>query len=53
MAIIQKPDALSMLGNLKKFIITSGSQVVFELKEGSTVLFSATYESGIDGACYN
>lgn len=49
MAIIQKPDALSMLGNLKKFIITSGSQVVFELKEGSTVLFSATYESGIDG----
>src|SRR5690554_4284132 len=49
MAIIQKPDALSMLGNMKKFIVSSGSQISFELKEGSTVLFSATYEPGTDG----
>ncbi|MDD2300830.1 MAG: hypothetical protein PHU69_14500, partial [Fermentimonas sp.] len=49
MAIIQKPDALSLLGNLKKFIISSGSQIVFELKEGDTILLSATYEPGING----
>lgn len=49
MAIIQKPDALSMLGNMKKFIVSSGSQISFELKEGSTVLLAATYEPGTDG----
>ncbi|MDD4698042.1 MAG: hypothetical protein PHR52_10970 [Fermentimonas sp.] len=49
MAIIQKPDALSMSGNMKKFIVSSGSQIVFELKEGNSTLLSATYESGVDG----
>ena len=49
MAIIQQPDALSMSGNMKKFIVSSGSQIVFELKEGITTLLSATYEPGVDG----
>lgn len=49
MVIIQKPDALSMSGNMKKFIVSSGSQIVFELKDGITTLLSAAYEPGIDG----
>lgn len=49
MAIIQKPDSLSMSGNMKKFIISSASQIAFELKEGPSVLLSATYEPGPDG----
>ena len=49
MAIIQQPDALSMSGNMKKFIVSSGTQISFELKEGDTVLLSATYEPGMDG----
>jgi len=48
-AIIQKPDALSLSGNMKKFILSSGTVITFQLKEGSTVLLDATYESGGDG----
>lgn len=48
-AIIQKPDALSLSGNLKKFILSSGTVITFQLKEGSTVLLDATYEPGGDG----
>ncbi|NCB27761.1 MAG: hypothetical protein EOM62_20260, partial [Bacteroidia bacterium] len=49
MAIIQKPDSLSLLGNLKKFIVSSGGQIAFSLLEGDTVLLEATYEPGTDG----
>ncbi len=48
-AIMQKPDALSLSGNIKKFILSSGTVVAFQLKEGSIVLLDATYEPGTDG----
>lgn len=48
-AIIQKPDALSLSGNLKKFILSSGTVITFQLKEGTTTLLDATYEPGGDG----
>ncbi len=48
-AIIQKPDALSLSGNMKKFILSSGTVITFILKDGSTVLLDATYEPGGDG----
>ena len=48
MAIIQQPDALSLSGNLKKIIVSSGETVSFVLKDGSTVLLDATYEPGSD-----
>lgn len=46
---MQKPDALSLSGNIKKFILSSGTVVTFQLKEGSIVLLDATYEPGTDG----
>lgn len=48
-AIIQKPDTLSLSGNIKKFILSSGTVISFVLKEGSTVLLDATYEPGSEG----
>lgn len=48
-AIIQKPDTLSLTGNMKKFILSSGTVVSFTLKEGAVVLLDATYEPGTDG----
>ncbi len=48
-AIIQKPDTLSLSGNIKKFILSSGTVISFVLKEVSTVLLDATYEPGSDG----
>ena len=49
MAIIQKPDVISMSGNMKKFIVSSGGQISFKLSDGATVLLDATYEPGVDG----
>ncbi len=49
MAIIQQPDVLSLSGNLKKFIISSGGQISFSLMDGATTLIEATYEPGADG----
>jgi hypothetical protein len=49
MAIIQQPDAVSMSGNMKKFIVSSGGQISFTLSDGGTVLLDATYEPGVDG----
>lgn len=49
MAIIQQPDAMSMSGNIKKFIVSSGETVSFVLKDGATVLLDASYEPGADG----
>lgn len=47
--VVQKPDSLSLSGNLKKFILSSGTVITFQLKEGSTVLLDATYEPGDNG----
>ncbi len=47
--IIQQPNSLSMSGNMKKFIISSGSPVSFLLKEGDTVLLESSYVPGEDG----
>ncbi len=41
--IIQKPDTLSLLDNMKSFIINSSSEVSFELYRGSTLILSETY----------
>ncbi|MDD4778909.1 MAG: hypothetical protein PHV53_11570, partial [Fermentimonas sp.] len=49
MAIVQKPDALSLSGNMKKFIVSSGSQIAFKLSDGATTLLEASYEPGPDG----
>lgn len=49
MAIIQQPDALSLSGNLKKFVVSSGGTVSFLLRDGTTTLLEATYEPGADG----
>lgn len=49
MAIIQQPDAVSMSGNMKKFIVSSGGQISFRLADGGAVLLDATYEPGVDG----
>ena len=49
MAIIQQPNTFSMLGSMKKFIVSSGSTVSFQLKEGATVLVDASYDPGTDG----
>lgn len=49
MAIIQQPDAISLSGNMKKFIVSSGNQVSFQLSDGAAVLLEATYEPGTDG----
>ena len=49
MAIIQQPDAISMSGNMKKFIVSSGGQISFQLSDGGVVLLDATYEPGVDG----
>ena len=40
---LQIPDSLSLLGNLKSFIMSSSSEVAFVLKKGSTTILSETY----------
>ena len=51
--IIQQPDSLSFSGNLKKFGITSTSEVVFELKQltptGQKLILSEKYNPDSDG----
>lgn len=46
--ILQQPDSLSLSGNLKKFVLSAGSDVDFALKDGDTVLIETTYEPGSD-----
>lgn len=46
--ILQQPDSLSLSGNLKKFVLSAGSEVDFTLKDGDTVLIETTYEPGSD-----
>lgn len=49
--IIQRPDALSLVGNLKKFILASGSPISFELKKGGGAsIYSGIYTPSTDGS---
>lgn len=48
-AIHQLPDSISLSGNLKKYILSSGGVVSFVLKDGGTTIFEASYEPGTDG----
>ena len=41
--LIQTPDNLSLLRNLKHFIIESASEITFRLDKGATVVLSETY----------
>lgn len=41
--LIQTPDALSLLRNLKHYIIESASEVSFTLAKGATTILSETY----------
>ena len=45
MQIIQKPESISLLGNMKHFVVSSDTDVVFVLKLGETTLFEATYQA--------
>lgn len=49
MAIVQRPDALSLSGNLKNFIINSGSRVPFSLELDGKSLFEFNYEPDKNG----
>lgn len=42
-SILQQPDALSFSGNLKKFIVSSTTDVAFQLSKGATLLLNEVY----------
>lgn len=46
---INRPDALSLLGNLKSFLIGSSSEVSFELQKGGETILSETYYPNSSG----
>lgn len=46
--IIDKPDALSMSGNMRKFVLGASGAVSFILKKGAVTLFEQSYEPGPD-----
>ena len=46
--IIQQPDALSFSGNLKKFILSASSPILFSLKMGQSIILTSTYYPGIN-----
>lgn len=47
--ILQKPDGLSLLGNLKTFIASSTSEVSFRLLKGTDVIVDEIYYPDADG----
>lgn len=47
--IIQQPDSLNLVGNLKKFIISADADVVFTLQQGDTVILNEKYQPDING----
>lgn len=49
MNIIQQPDSLSLSQNLKEFLIASGSQVSFVLRQGETEILSQQYDPSSEG----
>lgn len=48
--ILQKPDDLNFIGNLKNFIISSSSEVSFCLKKGDDVIINEVYAPDFEGA---
>ena len=50
--VLQKPDALSLSGNLKPFVLSSSEKIVFNLLMGDgddeEILFINNYEPGPD-----
>ena len=46
---IDRPDTLSLLGNLKSFLIGSSSEVSFELQKGGVTILSETYYPNSSG----
>lgn len=48
--VLQKPDALSLSGNLKPFVLSSSGKIVFNLLMGSDeeIIFINNYEPGTD-----
>ena len=48
--VLQKPDALSLSGNLKPFVLSSSGKIVFNLLMGSDeeIIFINNYEPGPD-----
>lgn len=46
--MIQQPDALSFSGNLKKFILSASSPILFSLRMGQTLILSSTYYPGVN-----
>jgi len=47
--ILQQPDSLNLSGNLKKFILSTTSEVTFVLHKGETVILNEKYQPGADG----
>ena len=50
MAILQKPDTLSLLGNMKQFIISSGSDVSFQLYDDEELIVEEKYTPNKDNS---
>ena len=46
--VIQKPDSISLSGNLNRFILGSGEKVSFSLEKNGSILFENRYEPGPD-----
>lgn len=49
MAILQKPETLSLLGNMKQFIISSGSDVSFQLYDDEELIVEEKYTPNKQG----
>ncbi|MCD7937129.1 MAG: hypothetical protein LUG98_09745, partial [Tannerellaceae bacterium] len=47
--VLTKPDALSLSGNMKKFILSTSALVSFILKKGTQTIIERTYEPATDG----
>ncbi len=47
--LLQQPDLYSFSGNLKKIIIASDNNIVFQLKKESTVLIETSYSPDLNG----
>lgn len=46
MTILQQPEALSLSGNLAKFVISSPDDIAFTLKQDSDTIYIANYSPG-------
>lgn len=51
-SILQQPDAISLVGNMKEFIVSSAADVTFQLLEGATTVLSEVYSPDANGKVY-